>query len=140
WRPASWPCPPAVRPRRAEMELMADQNTAPWLWKPGQSGNPGGRPSRAEREARRDAKMSELAQAFGGLENLNPLERERIKLASEMLLARPRNNDDRVRSTNLADRLLRWCEASVRRRCGRARGGVTGPSFADALASRSPKS
>ena len=111
-------------------------------WPPGVSGNPAGAPTKAEREAKLAARVDELAAVFGGLEALNALERERLRLAAEMLLARPRNNEDRVRSTNLADRLLRWLEHSVLRRRGRGPGrriGTAGPSFADALANRSPK-
>ena len=84
---------------------------------PGRSANPSGRPSRAERQARIDAKARELAEAFGGWDRLTVLDRVRIEQAAVLLAGRPKGHEDRVRYANTLDRLL----GAVERRRGARR-------------------
>jgi hypothetical protein len=76
-------------------------------FRPGESANPSGRPSRAQRRALILAKAHELAEPIGGFENLNSIERELIQQAAEMLRRRPRNQVERVKISNLVSRILR---------------------------------
>jgi hypothetical protein len=89
---------------------MADQNTARGPgnpnWRPGVSGNPRGRLSKAERDAKVRRTMIRLARPLGGIQKLTALELERLKLAAELLQRQPRNAEDRVRVANCIDRML----------------------------------
>jgi hypothetical protein len=102
---------------------------------PGRSANPSGRPSRAERQARIDAKARELAAEFGGIDRLSVVDRTLIEQAAALLVRKPHSAEDAVRCANAVGRLL----GAVQRRRG-AR-GRRGPTFSEALAARhgSPK-
>src|SRR5262249_46077362 len=103
------------------------------------SANPHGRLSKAERDAMHLAKMRELASRFGGREVLDPIERERLELAAQLLIkARtPRSQADMVRLTNSADRLIARVENSQRAKNPRRRGASSDAAgFAAALANR----
>jgi hypothetical protein len=82
--------------------------------------------------ARHAAKVAELAAKFGGLEVLDPIERERVGLAATLLIRAqtPHSQEDEVRLINSADRLIARVEKSQRARKQR------GPTFAQALAAR----
>jgi hypothetical protein len=99
----------------------------------GNNANPTGRPTKAQRHAQQVAKVAELASRFGGVENLDPIERERIRLAAQLLLRRPATHEDQVRCINSADRLIARVERSQRARRHQR------PSFAEALAKRNAK-
>src|SRR5262249_27579585 len=86
----------------------------PWRFKPGQSGNPAGRPSRAERQARIDARARELAVEFGGWERLSTVDRVYVEQAAALLVRRPHSAEDAVRCANAVGRLL----GAVERRRG----------------------
>jgi hypothetical protein len=73
----------------------------------GVSGNLAGRPSVAQRKAAIEAKAHELGEAVGGFSRLSPIEQQQLLTASEMILFRPRSRNDRLRSHNLASRILR---------------------------------
>jgi hypothetical protein len=73
----------------------------------GVSGNLAGRPSVAQRKAAIVAKAHELGEAVGGFSRLSPIEQQQLLTASEMILFRPRSRNDRLRSHNLASRILR---------------------------------
>jgi hypothetical protein len=83
---------------------------------PGVSPNPHGRPTKAQRLEQLRAKMAELAVRFGGLEVLDSIELERIRLAATLILrSQNQRANDYVRLINSADRLLARVEKS--RRC-----------------------
>jgi hypothetical protein len=63
----------------------------------GRSGNPAGRETRAQRQARIDALAAELAQEFGGLAALTACDRVLIGQAAQLLLRRPKGHSDVVR-------------------------------------------
>jgi uncharacterized protein DUF5681 len=93
----------------------------PWRFKPGQSGNPAGRPSRAEREARVAAKARELATEFGGIDRLSVVDRVLIEQAAALLVRKPHSAEDAVRCANAVGRLL----SAVERRRGGGKQTVT---------------
>jgi hypothetical protein len=91
------------------MEQLPDQlprqpARRPYGFQPGKSGNPRGRPSVAERRAKIEAKVAELAQRYGGLGNLDAVDLERLHQAADLLLNR--SHLDRVRRANTIVRLL----------------------------------
>jgi hypothetical protein len=53
------------------------------------------------------AKARELAEPIGGFENLNSIERTLIERAAELTLSKPRRHDERVRTANIVNRILR---------------------------------
>jgi hypothetical protein len=77
------------------------------------------RPTKAEKLARLEAKLRELAARFGGVEVLDAIDLERLRLAAELLVRRPPKTVDATRCINTADRLIR----AVERRVGRGRAG-----------------
>ncbi len=85
-------------------------------FKSGRSGNPAGRPSRAERQARVDAKARELAEPFGGWEKLLILDHVRLEQAATLIVRRPHSAEDAVRCANAVDRLLGGVERRRSRR------------------------
>jgi hypothetical protein len=82
----------------------AGSEQRPWLWRPGQSGNPAGRRSR---KVRYDKLMGELACDMGGLDALSGGDRIMLGRAVDLLLSRPTTDVDRVRATNAAARLVK---------------------------------
>src|SRR5262249_9224128 len=80
----------------------ADQK--PWQWKPGQSGNPAGKMSAAERRARLDAMVNDWGAELGG--KVGTAERMLLRRAAELSLVRPHRNEDHVRTVNAVSRLL----------------------------------
>jgi hypothetical protein len=76
-------------------------------------GNPG-RPSAATKRGWVEAKTRELADAYGGLAKLSPVDRTLLESAAALLVRRPRNGEDSVRLANSISRLLN----SVARRHG----------------------
>jgi hypothetical protein len=76
---------------------------------PGQSGNPRGGLSLAERRARISATAHELAVELGGFENLGAIEQTLIMKAAEHLHRRPRDPIAISRRDNLVSRILRDC-------------------------------
>jgi hypothetical protein len=79
----------------------------PNRYRPGQSGNLAGRPSRAQQRALVLAKAHELAEAVGGYSGLSSIERTLIDRAADLLCKRPRRYDECVRRDNLVSRILR---------------------------------
>jgi hypothetical protein len=92
-------------------------------YRPGQSGNLAGRPSRAHQRARIAAKAAEFAEPFGGLARVNAVERTLLEKAAELALTKPRTHSERVRTGNLLNRILR----DVFKRCGPADSGNPKP-------------
>ncbi len=92
---------------------VQDQVSGKFL--PGKSANPAGRPSRAEKQARIDAKARELAAELGGWEKLTIVDRVRLEQCAALLVRRPTSAEDAVRCANAVDRLL----GAVERRRGK---------------------
>jgi hypothetical protein len=101
-------------------------------FKPGTSGNPGGRLSNAERERRAEAKARELAIEFGGFDTLSPVDRVLITQAATLLLRRPKSAEDLVRVANSLQRLLGGLAKRKRR-------APTQPTLEAYLAARAPR-
>jgi hypothetical protein len=76
------------------------------LFRPGSSGNPRGRESKASRRARCEDIVAEWAAPFGGPDALTAAERQLALLAAELTLWRPRRHEDMVRQVNTVGRLL----------------------------------
>jgi hypothetical protein len=68
--------------------------------------NPSGRPSKAEKQARRDALVIDLAAEFGGLSVLTVADRIMLTQCAELLLRRPSDADQQVRVTNAVTRII----------------------------------
>jgi hypothetical protein len=79
----------------------------------------------------RGGRAAELAEPLGGLENLNAIERTLIERAAELTLSKPRRHDQRLRTANIVNRILR----DVLRRHGPA--PKSAPSLADYVRSKS---
>jgi hypothetical protein len=76
-------------------------------FKPGASGNPFGKLSRTAQRALVLGRANELAQELGGYENLSAIERTLIEKAAELTLSKPRRHDQRIRTANIVNRILR---------------------------------
>jgi uncharacterized protein DUF5681 len=113
----------SVSSPEASIEQMAEQapeqDRPSWRWKPGQSGNPRGRPTVAERKAALDAEAERLAADYGGLAVLSNTDRARIEEAAALRLKRPRRGEDRVRTSSSINKLLNAVEHHHRHRRGR---------------------
>jgi BMFP domain-containing protein YqiC len=110
---------PHPQPRRHPAEHLAR-----WSWPKGVSGNPGGSPSKAEREVLLRGKVAELAEPFGGLSALDAINRERLDQVARLLLdTRRRSATDTVRYAHIVERLLAAVEAGASRRGTRSIGG-----------------
>jgi hypothetical protein len=70
------------------------------------SANPAGRPTAESRRLKAVAKMAELAEAYGGLDVLGPVEKELLLQAATVLLTRPTRAVDITRRANSVQRLL----------------------------------
>jgi hypothetical protein len=101
-------------------DQLPDQ-TPWWRFKLGQSGNPAGRPSRAKRQARIEAKARELAAEFGGWDGLSTVDRVYVEQAAALLIRRPHSAEDAVRCANAVGRLL----SAVERRRGGGKQTIT---------------
>jgi hypothetical protein len=91
------------------MDQITRQKRAPlphW-WQPGQSGNPAGRLSVAQRRACLVAKARELAADFGGYDSLTEIEKTMLHHVAELLRRRPNNQAELVKISNLVTRVLR---------------------------------
>jgi hypothetical protein len=88
---------------------------------PGRRANPRGRPSRAEKQGRIDAKARELAEEFGGLDRLSVVDRTLIEQAAALLVRKPHSAEDAVRCANAVGRLL----GAVERRRGTGKQNAT---------------
>jgi hypothetical protein len=90
---------------------MTEQTRAiecyPNRYRPGESGNLAGRPSELQRRALVEAKAHELAQELGGFNSLTAIEKTLIERAAELSLGKPRRYDERVRTANIVNRILR---------------------------------
>ena len=76
-------------------------------FKKGASGNVYGKASKAQQRAMLLARATELAEPLGGFENLNAIERTLIERAAELTLSKPRRHDQRLRTANIVNRILR---------------------------------
>src|SRR5262249_6840907 len=76
-------------------------------FKPGVSGNPFGKASKAQQRAMLLARAAELAEPLGGLQGLDGIERILIEHAAELTLSKPRRHDQRLRTANIVNRILR---------------------------------
>jgi hypothetical protein len=65
---------------------------------------PNGRESVAQRRARHAAMMADIERDIGG--DLSPADRILVAKAVDLLMAKPRLHNDRVRAINAADRIL----------------------------------
>jgi hypothetical protein len=92
-----------------QIDSQETQERYPNRYKPGQSGNPRGLPSQAERRARISATAHELAADIGGFENLGTIEQTLLMRAAELLHRRPREQIAIIRRDNLVSRILRDC-------------------------------
>jgi hypothetical protein len=71
------------------------------------SGNPFGKLSRTTQRALVLGCASELAQELGGYESLSAIEKTLIERAAELTLSKPRRHDQRIRTANIVNRILR---------------------------------
>jgi hypothetical protein len=76
-------------------------------FKPGVSGNPYGKLSRTAQRALVQARAHELAEELGGYESLSAIEKTLIERAAELTLSKPRRHDQRIRTANIVNRILR---------------------------------
>jgi hypothetical protein len=76
-------------------------------FKPGVSGNPFGKASKAQQRAMVLARATELAEPLGGYENLNALEKTLLEQAATLTLSKPRRHDLRLRTANIVNRIVR---------------------------------
>jgi hypothetical protein len=76
-------------------------------FKPGVSGNPYGKASKAQQRAMVLARAGELAEPLGGYEGLNSVEKILLEQAAELTLSKPRRHDQRLRTANIVNRILR---------------------------------
>jgi hypothetical protein len=83
---------------------QAHARTALGRFPPGVSGNPKGKESLAQRRARHAAMMDDIERDIGG--ELSPADRILVSKAVDLLMAKPRLHNDRVRAINAADRIL----------------------------------
>jgi hypothetical protein len=94
------------------------QHQIPGRFRPGQSGNPRGRISRAEQRAMIESALTELASEFGGGGSLSATEKLLLRQAATLtVMSRPRNPVDQVRHANAIARAI----AAVRRGRGARR-------------------
>ncbi len=84
-------------------------------WRPGQSGNPDGK-SKAARQARLDALVTEWCEPFGGVAKLNPAERLLAYQAAALALRRPNRAEDAVRVANTISKILAQIGLADKRR------------------------
>jgi hypothetical protein len=76
-------------------------------FRPGQSGNPRGRLSRAEQRARVASQVAEWATELAALGvRVGAVERGLLQRAAELSLLHPRRNEDAIRTANALSRLL----------------------------------
>jgi hypothetical protein len=75
-------------------------------FKPGQSGNPRGRPTRAKIRARIEEHARLLAEEYGGWSGLTEIERTMLIQTATLLWSRPTTAYDRVRAANAIARCL----------------------------------
>ena len=105
--PEAYPCFQLLEmPENVQSEQQSSQRPW-WQFKPGQSGNPAGKQSVAAHRATVLAKAHKLAEPLGGFENLNAIEQTLIERAADLALTRPRRHDERVRTANIVNRILR---------------------------------
>src|SRR6516165_2036056 len=83
-----------------------EQRSKQRRWRPGQSGNPCGRESKASRLARREAIIARWAEPFGGIAALKPAELDLLHQAAELSLMRPRTVEDQVRVANTISKIM----------------------------------
>jgi hypothetical protein len=83
-------------------------------FRPGQSGNPAGRLSRAEQRARIAALVEGWIAELGG--KVGSYERDLLTRAAELSLLHPRRNEDAIRTANTIARLLGQAGFRGRRR------------------------
>jgi hypothetical protein len=106
---------------------MEEQQTSrPWLWQPGQSGNPAtqfrpgqsGNPAGARlhsRKARHADLMAQLSADMGGIAALSPGDVVMLGRAVDLLLSQPTSTDEHTRLVNGAMRIIN----GIRKRAGR---------------------
>jgi hypothetical protein len=75
-------------------------------WVKGVSGNPQGRPSRAEREARIDGIVAQWCLPFGGTDRIPPANITLLRAAAELSLRRPSRIEDVTRVSNTISKLM----------------------------------
>jgi len=75
-------------------------------WVPGQSQNPKGRESKAQRHARRERIIEEWCKPYGGLAALRPAELMLLHEAAELTLLRVRNSVQRLRRARTISAIL----------------------------------
>jgi len=106
-----------------EPAQQAAQDPASGRFLPRNRANPAGRPSRAEKEARIEARARDLCRGEFGVEfeALSEFERIRLLQAAAILVRRPHSAEDAVRCANAVGRLL----GAVERRRGTSKQTVT---------------
>ena len=82
----------------------------PTQYRPGQSGNPAGRPSAASKRERVEQKTKELAEPFGGLDALDAAERFHIELAAKLFLRPPSKRESATKLVYAAMAALGFVE------------------------------
>jgi len=92
----------ALQAEKQDVEQRSKQRR----WRPGQSGNPRGRESKASRLARREATIARWAEPYGGVAELKPAELDLLHQAAELSLMRPRTVEDQVRVANTISKIL----------------------------------
>ncbi len=86
-------------------EQSAEHGGGSARWRPGQSGNPAGK-SKAARQARLDALVTEWCEPFGGVAKLSPAERLLAYQAAALAVRRPNRAEDAVRCTNAISKIF----------------------------------
>ena len=118
-----------LQAQKQDTEQRPKQNR----WRPGQSGNPRGRESKATRLARREATIARWAEPFGGVAALKPAELDLLHQAAELSLMRPRTVEDQVRVANTISKILAQVGFADKRR---KREPPAAPTLAEHLAKR----
>lgn len=75
-------------------------------WRPGQSGNPVGKYSKAAHQARRDQIVADWAEPIGGVASLNRAELDLLRQAAELQMKHHRTSEEMTRAVNTISKIM----------------------------------